>query len=105
MSFTSTLASIQTKFTTALAYMPLVQQTVTSIESAMPSASGTSKAQAALGIILSVAHAGEQIPQPTVQLIAGLIDTMVSVLNATGVFKKATPNTTVTVAPTVAPAA
>jgi hypothetical protein len=97
MSLTSTLQAIQARIKLLMAYVPLVQSTVLEIESEMPGASGTSKAQAALMIILSVAHAGETVPIAAVQVISALIDTAVSTFNALGIFKKSSPVTTVTV--------
>ena len=99
MSLTTDLTAIQARIKALVTYVPLVNSTVQQVESAMPGASGTSKAQAALAIVLSIAHAGETIPNATVQLISGIIDTVVSMLNSLGIFKKATAPTTTAVAP------
>ena len=103
MSFLTDLKTAETKIQALVQYVPLVNSTVQQVEAAMPGASGASKAQSALAIVLSVAHAGETVPNATVQLISGIIDTVVSMLNSLGIFKKATAPTTTTVA--AAPAA
>lgn len=74
-------------------YGTLVNQAVKQVETETEGhkLDGASKQQIALTYVLAAAHAGEAIPVPTVQLVAGLIDAAVSTLNAMGVFKKATP--------------
>ena len=103
MTLLANLQAAEAKVQSLLVYVPLVNSTVQQVEAAMPGASGASKAQSALAIVLSVAHAGETVPNATVQLISGIIDTVVSMLNSLGIFKKATAPTTTTVA--AAPAA
>ena len=103
MTLLANLQAAEAKVQSLLVYVPLVNSTVQQVEAAMPGASGASKGQAALAIVLSVAHAGETVPNATVQLISGIIDTVVSMLNSLGIFKKATAPTTTTVA--AAPAA
>ena len=98
MSFITDLKTAEAKIQTLVTYVPLVNSTVQQVEAAMPGASGTSKAQSALAIVLSVAHAGETVPNTEVQLISGIIDTVVSMLNSLGIFKKATAPTTTAVA-------
>ena len=100
MSLFSSLQAAEAKIAALVQYVPLVNSTVQQVESALPGASGQSKAQAALAIVLSVAHAGEAVPNTTVQLIAGIIDTVVGMLNSLGIFKKATAPTQVAVATT-----
>lgn len=104
MSFTGELQAIQAKIKALVTYVPLVNSTIQEVEAAMPGASGTSKAQAALNIILSIAHAGETVPIAIVQAISGIIDTAVSMFNALGIFKKPSKPATATVSP-VQPAA
>lgn len=99
MSFLSNLKAAEERLATLVQYIPLVNSTVQQIEAAMPGASGTSKFQAALTAILAVAHAGETVPNATVQIISMLIDTAVGLFNSLGLFKKASPPTGVTVPP------
>jgi len=48
--------------------------------------------------ILAGAHAGETVPVPQVQVIAGVVEVVVGALNASGLLGK--PPTAVTVPPT-----
>ena len=105
MSLIADLKAAEAKITAVAAYIPLVNSTVQTIEAAMPGSSGQSKFQAALASILAVAHAGETVPNATVQLISSLIDTVVSMLNGLNIFKKASPVTSVTVPAVVVPQA
>lgn len=82
MSFIADLKAAEAKIQAIVQYVPLVNSTVEQVEAAMPGASGQSKFQAALAIILSIAHAGETVPQPVVQMISQLINLGVGVLNS-----------------------
>jgi hypothetical protein len=75
-----------------LTYLPVVLQTVTTVEAAI-TAPGTSKKQVAMDIITAGAQAGEKIPDAQVQQISGLVDVVVGTLNTTGIFTKSTPAT------------
>jgi hypothetical protein len=52
----------------------------------MSSANGTTKQQAVVNAVLAGARAAEGTPNPNVAAIASLVDLVVSVLNATGLF-------------------
>jgi hypothetical protein len=69
-----------------LAYLPVVLQTVTSVEASIANVPGTSKKQVAMDIITTVAGAGEKLPEAHVQQISGLVDVVVGTLNKSGVF-------------------
>jgi hypothetical protein len=56
-----------------IAYLPVVLQTVTSVEATLKNVSGASKKQVALDIISAAAGAGEQLPEEHVQQISGLV--------------------------------
>jgi len=75
-----------------LAYLPVVLQTVTSVEASVQ-APGATKKQIAMNIITAGAQAAEKIPEPVVQQIGSLVDTVVAALNGNGVFMKS-PATT-----------
>lgn len=74
-----------------LKYLPSVLAAVVGVESAIGSQPGATKKQVALMIILAGAKGAESVPNPEVQAVGGLVDTVVSTLNASGVFTKATP--------------
>ena len=69
-----------------LAYLPVVLQTVTSVEASIANVSGASKKQVAMDIITTVAAAGQKLPEEHVQQISGLVDMVVGSLNKFGVF-------------------
>jgi len=69
-----------------LAYLPVVLQSVTSVESTIKNAPGASKKQVVMDIITTVAEAGEKIPETVVQQVSGLVDTVVGALNKSGIF-------------------
>lgn len=69
-------------------YLPIVMGTVTAVEQTVQ-ASGQTKAQVALNTIQAIATiAGQTVPEQHVQLIAGVINTVVDTFNKTGVFQK-----------------
>lgn len=74
------------KFLQALTYFPYVLASVKAVEDAAGALPGATKKQIVLTSVVNVAKLGEQIPEPHVQLVSALIDSVVSVLNATGVF-------------------
>ena len=69
-----------------LRYVPVVIAGVHAAE--VSGSAGKAKKQAVMDGILAGAKAGEQIAQPQVRAIAGMIDLFVSIFNALGVFKK-----------------
>ena len=68
------------------AYLPVVLQTVTTVESTLRNVPGASKKQVAMDIITAAAAAGEQFPEAHVQQVSGLVDVVVTSLNKSGVF-------------------
>ncbi len=106
MSFLSNLLK---GFSAIQKYGAVAQQAVAQVQSEVGASSGdpnvqASKKQLAIMYVLAAAHAGESVPNATVQLIAGVVDFVASTAKALGLFGKvAAPSTTVTVpsAPTV----
>jgi hypothetical protein len=72
-------------------YGALVNTAVKQVEAEVgATVDGATKKQIALTYVLAAAHAGESIPVGSVQMVSGLIDTAVQVLNQLGVFKTKT---------------
>jgi hypothetical protein len=72
-------------------YLPVVMGSVVAVEQTIH-APGETKAQVALNTIQTVSHIAEQaVPEEHVQVISGLINSVVDVLNKTGVFTKSAP--------------
>lgn len=79
--------------------LKLVDETVTSVEAALPTASGSQKLAAATAKVnsyLAAASAGAEAVSNLAAVVAPLINASVAAFNAAGVFKKAA-------APTVVP--
>ena len=79
-----------------IAYLPVVLQTVTSVEATLKNTAGASKKQVALDIITAAASAGEKLPEEHVQQISGLVDVVVGSLNKSGVFASSAAKTSTT---------
>ena len=73
------------------AYLPVVLQTVTTVEATLQNVPGASKKQVAMDIITAAATAGEQFPEAHVQQVSGLVDVVVGSLNKSGVFAAKAP--------------
>ena len=74
-----------------LSYLPAVLGTVVAVEQSIK-APGATKAEVVLSSIQQASKVvGETVPESHVQLITGLIDSVVGVLNQTGVFTRSTP--------------
>ena len=71
---------------TVLKYLPYVLQAVVAIEASV-TAPGKTKKQIILDAILAGAKVGETVDQATITIISSLIDTIVTTLNAAGIFK------------------
>ena len=72
----------------ALQYAPHVAAAVQGIEATNAALPGQTKKQLVLTSIEAAAKVGESVPEPHVALISALIDTLVGVLNASGIFAK-----------------
>lgn len=72
----------------ALQYLPSVLNGVQAVETAMAGAKGQDKKTVVLSAIEAAAGVGETVPEDHVKLVSGLIDSVVSTLNASGVFQK-----------------
>lgn len=88
LSMNSILSDIAKYFPTVIAGVIAVEQGVAT------SASGQSKKQILITAIDTAAKFGETVGNTEVQLVSTLIDTTVSALNATGVFKTSPPAST-----------
>lgn len=76
-------------------YIGIIYTAAQEVEKAVPD--GATKKQIVIAVVLAIAHAGEQVSDTTIKTIAGLVDTVVGLLNTTGIFGKSA--TSVTVAP------
>jgi hypothetical protein len=75
-------------FQKIFSYLPFVLAGVIAVEQAIGSQPGATKKAVVLSSIDAAAKVGEQVPQTQVQGISALIDSVVAVLNSTGVFSK-----------------
>lgn len=82
------LALLASIFSRSVQYGALVNTAVKQVETetAGQNMTGDTKKQIAVTYVLAAAHAGEQVPVGAVQLISGLVDTAVHVLNTLGIF-------------------
>ena len=88
-----------------LKFFPSVLGCVAALESAYTKMPGDAKKQILLNSITGIAKVGEVVPVPMVAAIATAIDSIVTALNAAGVFGKAAPVPAVAVTVAVAKAA
>ncbi len=69
-------------------YAPYAVAGAQAVESAIGAGNGSAKKQAVIAGIIAAVHAGETVPLPQVQAIAGVVDIVVGTLNASGAFGK-----------------
>ena len=69
-----------------LGYLPYVLAGVMAVEQTVSSAPGATKKALVLSAVTAATQVGEQVPDAHVQAISHLIDSIVSQLNAAGVF-------------------
>jgi hypothetical protein len=62
-----------------------------------------SKKQLAVAYVLAASHAGEQVPNATVQAISGVVELIAGMAKALGLFGKTASTTATTAVPPVAP--
>jgi flagellar biosynthesis protein FliQ len=88
----STLSTVNTITNETLTYAPAVLAGVQVAETT--GASGSSKLQAVVNGVLAASQAGEAVPNATVAGISALVNLVVSIFNATGIFshKAAAPS-------------
>lgn len=81
---------------TLISLFPLIIQAVQAIESAFPQGSqGAAKLDAVKGVIQSAYGAVQNVEQPFESMwpaIQGVVSTVVTLANATGLFKTSTPS-------------
>jgi len=82
-----------------LKYAPFALAGAQAVEQAIGAGNGADKKTLVIAGILAGAHAGEVVPVPQVQVIAGIVDLVVGTLNAAGLLGK--PATPVTVPPAI----
>jgi flagellar biosynthesis protein FliQ len=87
MGVTETVTAINQN---TLLYAPQALSAITAIESAAAALPGVTKKQIAVNVIQASAKVAEGIPVPSVAAIGLLVDLFVSILNATGIFRKKT---------------
>jgi hypothetical protein len=84
--------SFFTKFANATksiaAYLPVVLTGIFAVEQVIGASNGQTKKQIVLSAVDAAAKAGEGAPNVEVASISALIDTLVGVLNASGLFAK-----------------
>jgi hypothetical protein len=71
-----------------LKYAPYALAGAKAVESAVGAGNGSDKKTLVVSGILAAAHAGESVPVAQVQVISGIVETVVGVLNATGMLGK-----------------
>lgn len=76
---------------TALNYVPYVSAAVQQVEATNAALPGATKKQIVMASIQAAAKVGQQVPEAHVAVISTLIDLVVSILNASGVFGKTAP--------------
>ena len=59
------------------------------VEAVSASLPGATKKEIVMASVQAAAKVGESIPQPHIQLVSSLIDVLVGVFNASGLFQKA----------------
>jgi len=75
----------------ALSLLPGILQGVTAVEAALKGAPGQTKKQTVMAAIGAAAAVGETLPEDHVKLVSALVDQVVGVFNASGVFSHGTP--------------
>ena len=87
--------SVTTKINTidqaAANYAPAILTGIIAVEQAAKGLPGDSKASIVINTIAAGAQAAQGVPVPSVQGIAALVNLMVAILNAAGLFKHSTP--------------
>jgi hypothetical protein len=89
-------------------YAPLAVAAVAQVQTEVGASAGDpavqqSKKQLAIAYILAAAHAGESVPNSTVQSIAGIVDLVAGTGKALGLFGKTAAAGSVTVPVAVSP--
>ena len=77
-----------------LEFFPFVLQAVKAVEDNYSAEPGATKKELVLSSVLAAAKVGESVPNATVTLISGLIDSTVTALNASGIFTHAAKTST-----------
>lgn len=75
----------------AFSLLPGILQGVLAVETAMAGAKGADKKQVIMAAVGAAAAAGEKIPEQHVQVVSSLIDNVVGIFNASGVFGHSAP--------------
>ena len=71
----------------ALQYLPSVLSGVQAVEASLVNTVGQAKKNVVLAAVTAAAGVGETVPEDHVKTISGLIDSVVGVLNTSGIFQ------------------
>lgn len=85
----STVTALNTLTNETLTFAPLALSTVASLEAAASGLPGQTKSQIAVNVVMAAAQVGTAVPVPTVQAVSGLVELLVAILNASGLFSHA----------------
>lgn len=85
MNIFAKILSVMAQF---LKYAPYALAGAQAVESAIGAGHGADKKTLVVAGVLAAAHAGESVPVAQVQVISGVVETVVGVLNAAGAFGK-----------------
>jgi hypothetical protein len=77
----------------ALKYLPVILNAVTTVEAIIGSGNGKTKMGLVLSCVDAVSHIGEKVDVAEVQMVSGLAESVVGVLNGTGYFSHGEPAT------------
>jgi hypothetical protein len=70
--------------------LPAIFSGIVTVEKIFASANGQTKKSLVISAVLAgIFQVGQAIPEPHIQQIGAVIDSVVSVLNSSGIFKKA----------------
>lgn len=83
-----------------LKYAPYALAGAQAVEHVIGAGNGADKKTLVIAGILAGAHAGESVPVAQVQVISGVVETVVGVLNASGLLGKTATAVNVPVPPT-----
>lgn len=67
-------------------YLPVILQAIMAVEGAIGAGNGATKKQIVLAAIQAAAKVGETVDQKTVTMLSSLVDEIVGLLNASGIF-------------------
>ena len=75
-----------TIFEIALRYVPYILSAIMQVEQAMAGAAGATKKALIMTAVEAASKAGEQVPEQHVQMVSGMIDSLVQALHERQIF-------------------